>query len=291
MSGPAVAPEVRAAVLAEALPYIRSFWGRVVVVKYGGNAIGGTGDEKASLALFAQDVVLLRSVGMRPVVVHGGGPQIGELMARLGKTPEFRDGLRVTDAETLDIARMVLVGKVNRDIVGAINVHAPIAVGMSGEDAGLLRATAHPGDLGFVGDVAAVEPSIIRRLLAEELIPVIATIGSDTTGQAYNINADSAAGALAVALGAEKLVYLTDIAGVLRDRSDPASLVGRATVSEVRGLLASGAIGEGMVPKVEACAAAVEKGVAFAHILDGRVPHAVLLELLTNEGVGTMVVP
>ena len=286
-----LAPDVRAAVLAEALPYIRSFWGRVVVVKYGGNAIGGTRDEKASLALFAQDVVLMRSVGMRPVVVHGGGPQIGEMMARLGKTPEFRDGLRVTDAETLDIARMVLVGKVNRDIVGAINVHAPMAVGMSGEDAGLLRATARPGDLGFVGDVAAVDPSILHRLLAEELIPVIATIGSDTTGQAYNINADSAAGAVAVALAAEKLVYLTDIAGVLRDCEDPASLVGRATAAELRELVAGGAVGAGMIPKVEACVAAVEKGVGFAHILDGRVPHALLLELLTDEGVGTMVVP
>jgi acetylglutamate kinase len=201
------APE-KAAILAEALPYIRRFQGKVVVVKYGGNAMG---DDDKELDLFAQDVVLMRSVGMQPVVVHGGGPQIGELMARLGKVPEFHEGLRVTDAETLDIARMVLVGKVNREIVGAINVHAPLAVGLSGEDAMLLTASARHPDLGFVGDVANVDAGIIERLLNEGLIPVVATIGADTEGQAYNINADTAAGAIAEALQAEKLVYLTNI--------------------------------------------------------------------------------
>jgi acetylglutamate kinase len=276
---------VKASILVEALPYIRRFWGRVVVVKYGGNAIG----DNDSLASFAEDVVLMRSVGMRPVVVHGGGPQIGDLMERLGKTPVFREGLRVTDAETLDIARMVLVGKVNRDIVGAINVHAAMAVGISGEDAGLLRATARSEELGFVGDVAAVDASIIERLLTQELIPVVATIGSDDTGQAYNINADTAAGAIAVALGAEKLVYLTDIEGIRRDVTDPDSLVRRASVAEVREMLGGGAVGEGMIPKVESCVSAVERGVGHAHILDGREPHALLLEFFTDEGVGTMV--
>ena len=210
----------KAHVLAEALPYIRRFWDKVVVVKYGGAAM----DDPAQAVLFAQDIVLMRSVGMRPVVVHGGGPQIGQLMARLGKEPEFRDGLRVTDADTLDIARMVLVGKVNRDIVSAINVHAPLAVGMSGEDAGLITATARSPELGFVGDVDTVNASILERVLAQGLIPVVATIGSDVGGQAYNINADTAAGAVAEALGAEKLVYLTNVEGLRSDADDPATL-------------------------------------------------------------------
>ena len=282
---PALDPAAKAAVLADALPYIRRFWGRVVVIKYGGNAIG----DARSLALFAQDVVLMRSVGMRPVVVHGGGPQIGALMQRLGKVPEFRDGLRVTDADTLDIARMVLVGKVNRDIVGALNVHAAIAVGLSGEDAGLIRATARSPELGFVGDVADVDPSILERLLAQELIPVVATIGAGPEGQAYNINADTAAGALAVALGAEKLVYLTNVEGLLKDVRDPSSLLSTVSVDELRPMLDDGSLGEGMLPKVTSCIAAVEGGVGHAHILDGRVPHALLLEFFTHEGVGTMV--
>jgi acetylglutamate kinase len=275
----------KAGILAEALPYIRRFWGKTVVVKYGGNAIGDT----ESLPLFAQDVVLMRSVGMRPVVVHGGGPQIGDLMARLGKQPEFRDGLRVTDAETLDIARMVLVGKVNRDIVSTINTHGPLAVGLSGEDAGLISAAQRDPALGFVGDVRAVNRDILDRLLAEELIPVVATIGSGDGGQAYNINADTAAGAIAEALGAEKLVYLTNIAGLLRDMSDPTSLISTITADGLHELLAAGVMREGMIPKVASCVRAVRNGVGGAHILDGRVPHALLLEVFTNEGVGTMV--
>jgi acetylglutamate kinase len=282
-----VAPDVTAAVLAEALPYIRRFWGKVVVVKYGGNAISN--DD--SLGLFAQDVALMRSVGLLPVVVHGGGPQIGDLMARLGKTPEFRDGLRVTDAETLEIARMVLVGKVNRDIVGAINVHAPLAVGLSGEDAGLIRATVRDSDLGFVGDVEAVDASILHKLLAQELIPVIATIASDRSGQAYNINADTAAAEVAAAVGAEKLVYLTDVKGLLSDVSDPESLLTRVTVGEVAAMVADGTLSGGMIPKMEACLTAVRNGVHRAHVIDGRVPHALLLEFFTDQGVGTMVEP
>ena len=282
-----VGPDVTASVLAEALPYIRRFWGKVVVVKYGGNAI----EDEGSLALFAQDVALMRSVGLQPVVVHGGGPQIGDLMERLGKTPEFRDGLRVTDAETLDIARMVLVGKVNRDIVGAINVHAPIAVGLSGEDAGLLRATIRNSDLGFVGDVEAVDASIIRKLLAQDLIPVIATIASDRAGQAYNINADTAAAEIAAALLAEKLVYLTNVKGLLADIGNPESLLTQVTVGEIDSMISSGALTGGMIPKIEACVTAVRNGVTRAHILDGRVPHALLLEFFTDQGVGTMVEP
>jgi acetylglutamate kinase len=282
----------KATVLAEALPYIRRFWQRVVVVKYGGNAlVTGNSSDAEVLASFAQDIALMRTVGMRPLVVHGGGPQIGELMGRLGKEPEFRDGLRVTDAETLDIARMVLVGKVNRDIVSAINVHAPLAVGLSGEDAGLIVASARDPELGFVGDVAAVNPSILERLLGQELIPVLATIGSDTEGQAYNINADTAAGAVAEAVGAAKLVYLTDVEGIRRDRDDPRSLISTVSAAQLEGLLADGTVSDGMIPKVASCLSAVKAGVGQAHILDGRQPHALLLEIFTNEGVGTMVTP
>ena len=274
-------------VLVEALPYIQRFRGRVVVVKYGGAAMT---DPDLS-RLFAQDVVLMRSVGMRPVVVHGGGPQIGQLMQRLGMEPEFREGLRVTDADTLDVARMVLVGKVNRDIVSAINVHGPLAVGLSGEDAGLITASARDPQLGYVGDVEAVNPGIIDRLLAEELVPVVATIGTDLEGQAYNINADTAAGAVAEALQAEKLVYLTDVAGVLRDVKNPFSLIPYAAADELDKLVADGVLTGGMIPKIASCTQAVRNGVKHAHILDGRVPHALLLEMFTRDGIGTMVSP
>jgi acetylglutamate kinase len=283
---PASDASAKAAILVDALPYIRRFWDKIVVVKYGGNAISG---DDRDLDRFAQDIVLMRSVGMRPVVVHGGGPQIGELMQRLGKEPEFRDGLRVTDAETLDIARMVLVGKVNREIVSAINVHAPLAVGLSGEDAGLITATARNPELGFVGDVGGINTSIIDRLLTQELIPVVATIGSDDKGQAYNINADTAAGALAAALAAEKLVYLTNIEGLRRDVDDPDTLLTTVSVDDLEKLVADGALEGGMLPKVDSCVRAVRAGVGQAHILDGRLPHALLLEIFTPEGIGTMV--
>ena len=285
----------KAEILVESLPYIRRFWGRTVVVKYGGNALAAAAempDEAADpLASFAEDIVLMRSVGMRPVVVHGGGPQIGELMGRLGMVPRFVDGLRVTDAETLDIARMVLVGKVNRDIVSAINVHGPLAVGVSGEDAGLISAEAKDPELGFVGDVAAVNPDLLKRLITEDLIPVVATIGSDETGQAYNINADTAAGALAAAIGATKLVYLTDVDGIRTDRHDPATRLSRVSTLDLAGMIRSGAVDGGMIPKVRSCIEAVEGGVSSAHVLDGSAPHALLLEIFTREGVGTMVVP
>lgn len=275
----------RAELLVEALPYIQRFRSKTMVIKYGGNAMV----DPVLASSFADDVVLLRAVGIRPVVVHGGGPQIGELLARLGIKSEFRDGLRVTDADTLDVARMVLVGKVNRDIVGAINTHGPIAVGMSGEDAGLITSVARNPELGFVGDIASVNPSILERLLAEDVIPVISTIGGSADGQAYNINADTVAGALAVALRAEKVIYLTDVPGLLGDVEDPESLISRTTAAELRAKMTSGELTGGMIPKIDAATSAVEKGVSSAHLLDGRVPHAVLLELFSDEGVGTMI--
>jgi acetylglutamate kinase len=278
----------RAAVLVEALPYIQRFAGQVVVVKYGGNALAGASDDDA-LALFAQDLVLMRAVGMRPVVVHGGGPQISDLMTRLGKTTEFRNGLRVTDAETVDIARMVLIGQVNPQLVSALNVHGPVAVGVSGEDAGLIRAVARDPELGFVGDVAAINPVILQSLIDDQFIPVVATIGTDAAGQAYNINADTVAGAIAESLGAEKLVYLTDIEGLRRVVDDPASLIRQTTPDELDNFVAEGIIAGGMIPKVASCVAAVRAGVRRAHILDGRIPHVLLLELFTDEGIGTMV--
>ena len=278
----------RADVLVEALPYIRRFAGKTVVVKYGGNAIAGTSEHDA-LDVFAQDIVLMRLVGMHPVVIHGGGPQISALMGRLGKSAEFRDGLRVTDAETVDIARMVLVGQVNPQLVAAINAHGNYAVGVSGGDAGLLRATKRDGDLGFVGNVDAVDPRILEGLLADEFIPVVATIGTDEAGQAYNINADTVAAAIAESLGAEKLVYLTDVEGLRSDLEDAATLIHQTTADELEQLVASGVVTGGMIPKVTSCIHAVRHGVRRAHILDGRVPHVLLLEIFTDEGIGTVI--
>jgi len=288
----AISPAEKAAVLAEALPYIRRFWGKVVVVKYGGNALAGAGDGAGlgdGLAGFAADIVLMRSVGMRPVVVHGGGPQIGELMERLGMEPVFRDGLRVTDQATLDVARMVLVGRVNREIVTAINAHGPLALGLSGEDGQLLMAKQRDPALGFVGDVTDVNIELLTGLFEQELIPVIATIGVDAGGQAYNVNADSAAAAVAQALQAEKLVFLTDIEGIRGDVDDPASRISTLTPAEAEQLIEDGVVGDGMIPKVRSCVEAVQAGVGVAHILDGRVARALLLEIFTAEGIGTMV--
>lgn len=278
---------VKAAILAEALPYIREFSGKTVVIKYGGHAM----DDAALADLFATDVVLMRLVGMNPVVVHGGGPQITDLMRRLGKEPTFVDGRRVTDEETVDIVRMALSGKVNREVVASINRHGSYAVGLSGEDAGLIQVTQRDPALGFVGDVRAIDPTIVQRLLREELIPVIATVGVDELGQAYNVNADTVAGAIAESLFAEKLVYLTDVAGIYRSWPDESSLASRLDVSGLEELLLSGALSEGMIPKVESCISALRHGVARAHVLDGRLPHALLLEFFTREGVGTMVHP
>lgn len=276
-----------AAILVQALPYIQRFQGRSVVVKLGGAAI-----DKALDRALAQDVLLLRSVGVRCVLVHGGGPQVDALMRRMGKAPEFRDGLRVTDAETLEIVRMVLTGKINRDLVSTINREAlddPVAVGVSGEDAGLLTVTPRESSLGYVGDVSHVRHSVLERLLDEGLSPVVSTIGADESGQPHNVNADEAARAIAVAMGAEKIVYLTAAPGLLEDVNDESSLVPRLTSAEMRERIAHDSVSKGMIPKLRACADAVDAGVATAHIIDGRVPHALLIELLTDEGIGTMV--
>ena len=276
-----------ARILVEALPYIRQFAGKSVVVKLGGAAI----DRESDLAL-AQDVLLLRSVGVRCVLVHGGGPQVDHMLRRVGKEPEFRDGLRVTDAETLEIVRMVLVGKINRDLVATINSQAgdePVAVGVSGEDAGLLTVTPADPVLGFVGNVAEVRAELLHRLLDDGLMPVVSTVGANADGQPYNVNADEAARAIAVAMKAEKIVYLTAVPGLLEDPKDQGSLIERLTSAQLRERIDHQSVGKGMIPKLRACADAVDQGVGFAHIIDGRVHHSLLIELLTDHGVGTMV--
>ena len=286
---PQVADSAKVAnLLIEALPYIQKFAGKVVVIKYGGNALAGSSESDA-LGSFAKDVALLHAVGIKPVVVHGGGPQISALMERLGKTPSFHNGLRVTDAETMEIVSMVLLGTVNPQLVSAINQHGAPAVGVSGQDANMFMVTSRDSALGFVGDITKVDATIVKQMLDDSQIPVVATLGTYNTGQAYNINADTAAGALAEALGAQKLVYLTDIAGVRADKDDQGSLLRQATTSQLRSLLGSGAIDGGMIPKIESCVAAIERGVFQAHILDGRIAHVLLLELFTDAGVGTMV--
>lgn len=278
----------RADVLVEALPYIRRFAGRTVVVKYGGNALAGTSEHDA-LALFAEDIVLMHTVGIRPVVVHGGGPQINEMLSRLNIESKFVNGLRVTDEATMQVVQMVLNGNVNPQIVSAINVHGNVAVGLSGEDGRTLQVTARDASLGYVGDIEKVRTHVIDGLLADGLVPVLSTVGVDINGQPYNINADTAAGAIAEALGAEKIVYLTDIAGLRKDIDNAASLIQRISVDELSALIADGTISGGMIPKVESCMQAVRGGVKSAHILDGRIAHVLLLELFTDQGVGTMI--
>ena len=280
-------PERRAAVLVETLPYIQHFSGETVVVKLGGNAM--VDDELASQ--FAQDIVLMQSVGIKPVVVHGGAPQIRSMLDRLGMDSQFVDGLRVTDGDTLDVARMVLVGKVNRDIVSSINIHGPLAVGISGEDAGLITATSRHEDLGFVGEIQAVNPTIINGLLKEGHIPIVSSIGADDKGQAYNINADTVASSLAAALEAKRILYLTDIEGLRADMEDPESHISEITSSDLQNLIDNGTISGGMIPKAQACLEAVEAGVGSAHMVDGRISHVILLELFTDSGIGTMVLP
>jgi acetylglutamate kinase len=280
-------PSEIARVLVEALPYIQRWAGKSIVVKLGGAAI----DRECDLAL-AQDVLLLRSVGVRCVLVHGGGPQVDAMLRLVGKEPEFRDGLRVTDADTLEIVRMVLVGKINRDLVATINSQAgddPVAVGVSGEDARLLTVEQADPALGFVGNVAKVRAELIHRLLDDGLTPVVSTVGADASGQPYNVNADEAARAIATAMGAEKIVYLTAAPGLLEDPGDEDSLIPRLTAQELRGRIAHESVSKGMIPKLRACADAVEQGVNSAHIIDGRVNHSLLIELLTDHGVGTMI--
>jgi acetylglutamate kinase len=282
----------KAGVLAEALPWLEQFHGATVVVKYGGNAMTSHGLQRA----FAEDVVFLRLAGLRPVVVHGGGPQINQMLARLGVTSEFRAGLRVTTPEVMQVVRMVLTGQVQRDLVGLINAHGPLAVGISGEDAHLFaarrRTVAADGqdlDVGLVGDVTEVRPGFVSRLLDDGLIPVVSTIGLAEDGQVLNVNADTAAAALAVALGAHKLVVLTDVEGLFADWPRSDSLIDEIRAEELAALLP--ALDSGMAPKMEACLRAVRSGVQRAHVIDGRVPHSLLLEVFTSEGIGTMVLP
>lgn len=281
----------KAAALVEALPWLKSFSGRTVVVKYGGNAMTSPELQQS----FAEDVVFLRYVGVRVVVVHGGGPQINAHLDRLGVVSEFRGGLRVTTPDTLQVVRMVLVGQVNSDVVGTINAHGPFAVGLSGEDAHLFTAerrdavvNGEPVDIGLVGEVVDVQSQIVNALLDGGKVPVVATIARGGDGEVYNVNADTAAAALAVALGAEKLVVLTDVEGLYADWPDSTDVLSSLTAAELE-LLLPGLVA-GMVPKMEACLRAVQGGVPRAHVLDGRVPHSLLLELFTDEGIGTMVV-
>jgi len=297
----------KAATLIEALPWLERFHGQVVLIKYGGHAMT---DESLRLA-FAQDVVFLRYAGLRPVVVHGGGPQISAHLDRLGMESTFRAGLRVTTAEAMDVVRMVLTGQVNRDVVGLINRHGPFAVGLSGEDAQLLTArrvgaTTDDGrvvDIGHVGEVVSVNPGAVSALIADGRIPVISTVARSDDGEVLNVNADTAAAALAVALGAAKIVLLTDVAGLYANwpgepaeagaspsgDGRPAEVISELTASSLTAMLPG--LSGGMIPKMEACLAAVRGGVPQAHVLDGRLPHAVLLEIFTDSGIGTMVVP
>ena len=282
-------PATTAQVLIEALPYIQRFAGQTVVVKYGGNALSGT-EHADPLDVFAQDIVMLRAVGIRPVVVHGGGPQINAMLDRLGVKSEFRDGRRVTDDATMQVVRMVLTGEVNPNLVSAITSRGGRAVGLSGADDGMISVVQRDPALGFVGDVTGVRTAVLEQLLDDGCIPVIATIGVDASGQTYNINADSVAAAVAGALGAAKLLYLTDIEGLRRDVNDASSLISKLTADDLRDLLGDGTIAGGMIPKAESCLEAVERGVPAVHILDGRVAHVTIIELFTDAGIGTMVV-
>lgn len=278
--------------LLEAMPYIRGFWGTTVVIKYGGAAM----TSPSLQAQFAEDIVLLRLIGMRPVIIHGGGPEISRHMRLLGLEPQFVAGHRVTDAATMEIAKMVLVGKVNKEIVGLISRHGGTAVGISGEDGHLLQARPKDHlfidgaevDLGFVGEVTAVNTEVLH-LLAEANIPVVATVGADLEGNAYNINADTAAGEIAAALAAEKIIFLTDVDGIYEDRGDGQKALSSCTLEYLAGLRADGTIGGGMLPKVAAVERALTAGVGSAHIIDGRVEHAMLLEVLTDAGCGTKI--
>ncbi|MDA3630293.1 acetylglutamate kinase [Saccharopolyspora oryzae] len=282
----------KASVLVEALPWLQRFHGATIVIKYGGNAMV---DDELKQA-FATDMVFLRLAGLHPVVVHGGGPQITSMLDRLGMEGEFRGGLRVTSPETMDVVRMVLVGQVGRELVGLINQHGPYAVGMSGEDAGLFTAERRTAtvdgeavDVGLVGDVVSVNPDAVLDLINAGRIPVVSTVAPDADGVVHNVNADTAAGALAVALGAEKLVVLTDVEGLYTNWPDRSSLVSRLDADQLAELLPD--LASGMVPKMEACLRAVRGGVPRAHVIDGRLAHSLLLEVFTSAGIGTMVVP
>ena len=275
----------RAQVLAQALPYIRRYNGKVIVVKYGGNAM--INEELKQQVM--EDIVLLHLIGVKIVLVHGGGPEISDLMKRLGKQPEFVNGLRVTDKETVDIVQMVLAGKVNKTLVNLLEMQGGKAMGISGMDGRLIEAEPKDARLGFVGNITKVNIAPVIDLLEKNYIPVVSTVGCDRNGNTYNINGDTAAAFIAGALQAERLIMMTDIAGVLTDKDDPNTLIPEITVSEAKQLYDKGVISGGMVPKVDCCIEAIERGVKNVIIMDGCVPHSILMELLTNEGAGTMV--
>ncbi len=275
----------RAEVLTQALPYIKKFNGEVVVIKYGGNAMINEQLKEQVM----EDIALLWLIGVKVVLVHGGGPEINEMMDKLGKKPEFVEGLRVTDKETVDIVQMVLAGKVNKSLVTLLTMKGGHAVGLSGIDGGLIEAVTKDERLGYVGKITKIRPQPITDLLEKNYIPVISTVATDRHGNVYNINGDTAAAYIAGALGAERLLMMTDIAGILRDKDDPASLIPEISDSEAKKLYENGVISGGMIPKVDCCIKALEEGVENVTILDGRIPHSILMELLTDEGAGTMV--
>ncbi|MBI4559223.1 MAG: acetylglutamate kinase [Candidatus Hydrogenedentes bacterium] len=279
----------KAEVLIEALPYIRDFEGKTVVIKYGGSAMEDPEIRKST----AEDVVLMKYVGMNPIVVHGGGPAISRTLKRLGIESKFHNGLRITDAETVQVVEMVLAGSINKDLVNLLNTAGGMAVGLSGKDGNLLHAkrieTEDGADLGFVGEIVSVHSNLLNVLTRSGMIPVVAPTATDRDGNTWNVNADTAAGEIAAALQAEKLVFLTDTPGLLRDRDDPSTLIHQLTYREMPKLTRDGVISGGMIPKVEACIKALDYGVKKTHIVDGRVPHALLLEIFTNKGLGTLV--
>ena len=277
----------RAEVLTQALPYIRRYVGKIVVVKYGGNAM----INEVLKQQVMEDIVLLWLIGVKIVLVHGGGPEISDMMTRMGKQPEFVDGLRVTDQETVDIVQMVLAGKVNKTLVNLLEMKGGKAIGLSGIDGRLIECRIRDEKLGFVGDITKVHIRPITDLLSNGYIPVISTVGCDRAGHSYNINGDTAAAHIAGALEAERLILMTDIAGVLRDRNDPASLISELSLTQVAHLKETGIISGGMIPKVGCCVTALEQGVRNAVIMDGRIPHSILMELLTDEGAGTWIHP
>ena len=275
----------RAEVLVQALPYIKRYNGKIVVIKYGGNAMI---DENLKMQVM-EDIALLWLIGVKVVLIHGGGPEISETMKRLGKKAEFVNGLRVTDRETVDIVQMVLAGKVNKTLVSLIQMKGGHAVGLSGIDGGIIEAKMKDELLGYVGEITKIRTQPITDLLEKNYIPIISTVASDRQGNTYNINGDTAAAHIAGALHAERLIMMTDINGVLRDKDDPSTLIRELTIGEARGLYDEGIISGGMIPKVECCIEAISEGVNNVTIMDGRVPHAILMELLTDEGAGTMV--
>ena len=277
----------RVRVLSEALPYIQQFSGRIVVVKYGGAAM----KDSALKDRVVRDVVFLACVGLRPVIVHGGGPEINSWLDKLGIEPQFNNGLRVTDAPTMDVVGMVLVGRVNKEIVSLINQAGGSAVGLCGKDGNLIKARPEGREgIGFVGEVSTLDVRILESLLKDGYIPVVSSVAADENGQAYNINADTVAGEIAAALGAEKLILLTDTAGILEDYKDPSTLLYKLDIQQARELIAKGVVSGGMIPKVNCCVRSLAQGVKAAHIIDGRIPHALLLEIFTDSGIGSMIV-